>query len=62
MKILLIAAAAIISFCCPVYGVDEAERIASIISDAHKSGRFSGAALVARGRQVILKARLVLPT
>lgn len=55
MKILLIAAAAIISFCCPVYGVDEAERIASIISDAHNSGRFSGAALVARGRQVIFK-------
>ena len=55
MKIIFIAAAVIISFSCPVYGVDEAEQIASIIRDAHKSGRFSGAALVARGRQVIFK-------
>jgi CubicO group peptidase (beta-lactamase class C family) len=55
MKIILIAAALIFACSYTVYGVDDAERIASIIRDAHKSGRFSGAALVARGRKVIFK-------
>src|SRR5215203_2463313 len=55
MKFIFLATAVIISFSYPLYGVDEAERIASIIRDAHKSGRFSGAALVARGRRVIFK-------